>query len=60
MREDTLENACVRVGYADFLKDPERVFRMAEDSGTVLLTKDDGSVAASISMPTDEREPYSY
>jgi hypothetical protein len=60
MHEDDDQDAFARVRYADFLQDPDRVFRMAETSGTVLLTEEDGSVGASISMPTDEREPFSY
>lgn len=60
MSDDMAEIAYERVRYDEFLKDPDRVFRMAEDAGTVLLTNDDGSVGASISMATDEREPYTY
>ena len=49
-----------RVRYEDFLKDPDRVFRMSEEDGSVLLVNDDGSVGATISTPTDDREPCAY
>ena len=53
------EAKATRVQLEEYRKSKKAIL-MSEEDGTVLLVNDDGSVGASISTPTDDREPCAY